>query len=57
MRWQDLKNNPRLKENLIKRAETFKKIRYFYWYSNQRKMSDLRVKQAIEKIKNSVSNY
>ncbi|HLD92437.1 MAG TPA: MBL fold metallo-hydrolase [Patescibacteria group bacterium] len=28
---------------------------YFYWYSNQRKMSDLRVKQAIEKIKNTNS--
>jgi len=26
---------------------------YFYWYSNQRKISDLRVKNAIEEIRNS----
>ncbi len=26
---------------------------YFYWFSNQRKLSDLRVKQAIEEIKNT----
>jgi len=26
---------------------------YFYWYSNQRKMSDVRVKKAIEEIKNT----
>jgi len=26
---------------------------YFYWYSNQRKMSDLRVKKAIQEIKNT----
>ena len=26
---------------------------YFYWHSNQRKLSDLRIKEAIEEIKNS----
>ena len=26
---------------------------YFYWFSNQRKLSDLRVKKAIEEIKNT----
>lgn len=26
---------------------------YFYWYSNQRKLSDLRVKEAIEEIENT----
>lgn len=26
---------------------------YFYWYSNQRKISDLRVKKAVEEIKNT----
>lgn len=30
-------------------------VLYFYWYSNQRKMSDLRVKQAIKEIKNTNS--
>lgn len=29
---------------------------YFYWYSNQRKISDLRVKKAITEIKNSKVN-
>lgn len=29
---------------------------YFYWYSNQRKISDLRIKKAIEEIKNTKIN-
>lgn len=29
---------------------------YFYWFSNQRKISDLRVKKAIEEIKNTKIN-
>lgn len=29
---------------------------YFYWYSNQKKISDLRVKKAISEIKNSKLN-
>jgi len=29
---------------------------YFYWHSNQRKLSDLRIKEAIEEIKNILKN-